>query len=148
GPTWFPIPFVTSVRFADLDRDGHVDLVAGLANVTNVGTVFWGRGGASFGDATALGMRRWNPLPGGTIATLAHDLNSDGYPDIAFVEPSSSRVPIYRNLRNRTFKEDAVLDFYDKAGAADPVAADFNGDGATDLAVAAENYGIQFFLGH
>ena len=115
------------VSIADLNMDGHLDLI-----VSNVGSnsisVFLGSGDGTFG------AMRETSVGDSPVGSAVADLNLDGIPDVAVAQLRSQTVSILLGIGNGFFhpRSDIALGGSPVAVAA----ADLNEDGAPDLAVA------------
>ncbi|MCS7022575.1 MAG: VCBS repeat-containing protein [Gemmataceae bacterium] len=131
-------PRITHVRIVDLDQDGRPDILASDAQHKRV---FWYR---------SVGPRQWQEIPlGGELNVPAGlavvDLDGDGDLDVVVavlgsVLPADDRIGQVVWLENRgtEFVDHIVLDHLRRVS--DVQAADFNGDGRPDLAVAVYGY--------
>jgi hypothetical protein len=129
----------SSIRSADFNGDGHLDLVV----VNNKDIPILGRGGVVIGSQPMAGtvsvllgngdgtfQAPRNAPAGSSPSQLAvGDFNGDGRPDFA-VSGSGSIVSVFTNAGAGNFSSSTIAGV---AGAL--VAGDFNGDGVTDLAV-------------
>jgi len=106
--------FSSPLKIADIDRDGHVDIIV-------QGTIYFGQGNFQFESAQFASL--FGPFAIG-------DLNNDGLPDIV------GGGMTLLNQGNRSFK--AILSNV-PSSADGPVLADFNGDGFLDLATFSGN---------
>lgn len=79
-----------SILAADLDRDGHLDLVV-LNEHSNDASLLFGQGDGTFADAVVLPTGKY---PDGLAIA---DLDSDGRLDLAFAETNSNAVTILLN---------------------------------------------------
>jgi len=109
-----PGVFSSPLKIADIDRDGHVDIIV-------QGTIYFGQGNFQFESAQFASL--FGPFAIG-------DLNNDGLPDIV------GGGMTLLNQGNRSFK--AILSNV-PSSADGPVLADFNGDGFLDLATFSGN---------
>ena len=113
---------------ADVDGDGHLDLVLGGDYLT---AIAWGRGDGTFDEPTYLSES-------GTMVQLqAVDLDGDGKLDIIRTAASTDNLYFYINQGSRTFGPRRLT-----TGQGKPrgfVAADLNGDGLVDLAVSSSS---------
>jgi len=117
----------TPVAFdiADLNGDGHLDLVTGGED--NAVRVIMGAGGGSFGAATTL-VNLVN-----YYAVDVVDLNGDGRPDILATDGVTTLVVLLHDAAatSWTATEVTVAD-----GATGIATGDWNGDGHMDVAIA------------
>ncbi len=120
-----PTPRPAAIAAADVNRDGRIDLVAANSGSDAI-SVLPGDGLGSFGPPTTHAVGR-KPL-----AIAAVDLTRDGAPEVVAANSDSHTFSLLLN-RSGTLASaprfDAGLD------PADAVSADFDRDGAADLAV-------------
>ncbi|MCC6451994.1 MAG: VCBS repeat-containing protein [Acidobacteria bacterium] len=122
-------------KFADLDGDGNLDVVAvngGQANPAPTMTIRYGSPGGKFGDAITTST----PLIGAALAV--GDLNQDGRPDIVIASYYENRIAVFRNVGGRRFTAGTVSippnpnsplrgEYFGLA------IGDFDGDGSNDV---------------
>ena len=122
-----------SVAAADLDGDADQDLAVANADSGNV-TILRNNGAGNFGEPAT------SPEAAGAVpfSVAAADLDGDGAQDLAVANEGSDDVTILRNLGAGNFAQPATSP--EAAGAVpfSVAAADLDGDGAQDLAVANE----------
>jgi len=112
------------LRVADMDNDGHVDLVALCREVDSV-RLHFNDGHAKFETEVTLPTRGngpWDLWPA--------DLNRDGYMDLAVVNTFTSDLVLFYNKGGRKFEP---VKLASAAGPMGVVAGDLNGDGWLDL---------------
>ena len=117
------------IRTADLDHDGHLDLVVANYLSDNL-SVFYGQGDGTFASQVLL------PVGMGPSGITVGDFNGDGRLDLAVSDTGSNDVEVLlRNGARRTFgaPQRAIA-------AGDPTlvsvtVGDLNGDGYRDLVV-------------
>ena len=85
-----------SVAVADLDGDGHPDVVAGNAGVSNTFSLLRGNGDGTLQSPRTFGV---GPAP---VHVLAADINGDGAPDLIFPLHDGARVVVYTNTPRPT----------------------------------------------
>ena len=148
-----------AVQLADLDGDGHLDLIAGASGVADehlVGDksfVVWGSLAGAYRDedVTLLATPGFVAAYGGgeVISTAVHDFNADGRPDIllgGYDDGSTRRGgPPWRGLQmlvnrgGRVFVDETRRRFGQSAWLAgegwhvEHRFFDFNGDGTVDI---------------
>ncbi len=126
-----PVDFSTSagplgLGTADLNGDGHADLVSSNASGANI-TVVLSNGDGTFGSPTAY------PASVGARSVAAADFNDDGYMDLAVANMQAHMVSIFTNLGDGTFgTADLVVSITNPRSVA---TGDFDVDGDMDLAV-------------
>lgn len=138
-PVDFPAEgFPWAVRSADLNGDGHIDLV--LTHGPGFG-VMLGHGDGTFAARTDYAT---GDSPRGlTIA----DFNRDGRPDIAVANMQSKNVTIRFGLGQGLFGDPIFVSI--PGVAFDATAGDWNGDGKEDLAISDATYGVvRIYLGN
>jgi hypothetical protein len=120
------------IAAADLKHDGKIDLVVANNNFQAPSTVsvLLSKGDGTFKSAVTY------PVGDGPAGVAIADFNGDGNADIAVANTASATVSILYGKGNGTFKPAQNLDFAANSLPVDVAAADFNGDGAPDLAVA------------
>ncbi|HKD82608.1 MAG TPA: VCBS repeat-containing protein [Candidatus Angelobacter sp.] len=113
------------LRAADMNNDGHVDVVAMCREVDSV-RVYFNDGKANFGHSVTLPTKGNGPWD-----LWVADLNRDGIMDIAIVNTFTSDLVVLYGQGNGKFAE--PLKIASGAGPMGVIAADVNGDGWLDL---------------
>jgi len=133
-PHYFSVKGVgpDGIAAADLSHDGKIDLVVANNNFQAASTVsvLLGKGDGTFKPTVNY------PVGGGPAGIAIADFNGDGKLDIAVANTGSSTVSLLYGRGNGTFKPAQNLNFAAGSLPISVAAADFNGDGAPDLAVA------------
>jgi subtilisin family serine protease len=126
----------TALAVADFDRDGKLDILAGVLGASTPGSLALLRG-----DGTGhFSPPRFSPQEAagnGFPQSLAvADLNGDGFPDVVETDSNSVAVLSLLNQRDGTFKM-AQLIYEGEASAGQfmlsTAIGDLNGDGCADL---------------
>jgi hypothetical protein len=124
---------------ADLNKDGHVDVVVGTTGSSNVNGFI-----TLLGDGTGkLGFPISAPADGNNppfvVQMSLADLNHDGLPDIVYADPNGdSGAWVFINQGDGTFKRSQLLIYGFPIGGVfvtGTAAGDLNGDGCGDVAV-------------
>jgi hypothetical protein len=135
---YFCIAPPCDIEAADVNLDGHLDLVAANGGSDSVG-VFWG-----FGDGTFTTIRTF-PSGGVSEAAAVGDVNGDGWPDIVTGNHEDSDLSVLMGNGDGTF---ARTGRYAVSGLPIDVAlADIDGNGHLDAIVAADPNRISVLRG-
>lgn len=120
-------------RLADVDGDGHVDIMAPGFHSDAV-NVLYGRGDGTFDQPTSV------PVGYGSADVAAVDANTDGKLDLVSLDSSVHALAVARNLGSRGFYTYANYAYQNAGGqgqgAGDMVSVDLNGDGKPDVVTA------------
>jgi len=125
----------SSLAAADLNGDGRADLVAVVDGRL---AVFLNDGTGRFQPPVALAT-------GAGPFTLG-DFDGDGHVDIAFANQTAYVVQVFSGNGDGTFRPPRTLAVPSPAYLLDVAAGDFDGDGATDLAVMLDQFTIGVHL--
>jgi adhesin/invasin len=113
----------SNVAVADMDGDGHPDILSACEDTQCPGQIFYGGGSYQFAPVTITNFE--SPF-------ILGDFNGDGKKDIA------TGSGTFLNTGNRTFQEVTQNNLPLETGALVAV-GDFNGDGKDDVAVNSTN---------
>ena len=148
NPASYPVgtsPTATAV--GDLDGNGKPDLVvanSGDPNTSDDGNVsiLLGNGDGTFQDSTSFnaGKNPWSIAVG--------DFNHDGKKDLAVVDGGEASVGILFGKGNGSFQPPVTYGISSSGYPAAIMAADLDGDGNLDLAVASGGDGMTILLGN
>jgi large repetitive protein len=125
GAESLPIALVA----ADFSGNGRLDLATGNAGSNDI-SVLMGKGDGTFEGSAA------NPVGIGTAAVTTGDFTGNGNLGVAVLNQGSDNVTILPGNGDGTFQQPLTVPLPLDSGASAIVAADFNGDGRTDLAIA------------
>lgn len=118
-----------SIRTADLDKDGHLDLFTANGSQSSTVSVLFGNGDGTFQPRRDFAVQAANNFP---TSAVAADFNGDGLPDLAASSQIDDVITILLNDGNRSFTSSGTVP---AGGLPQQLATgDFNNDGRADLA--------------
>lgn len=125
--------YPTSVAVGDFNSDGHADLTV-TNGMSNSLSVLLGNGDGTFQlhvdyETADLDVQTASD----PSSVVVGDVNNDGKPDLAVVNPYHNSVSVLLGNGNGTFQ--THVEYATGTGPASIVVGDFNGDSQTDLAV-------------
>jgi hypothetical protein len=121
---------IFSIAVADLDRDGHLDVVTANPFSSSVG-VMLGLGGGAFGPRQTIPVSSWRSQVRGAVAV---DFNRDGIIDLVTADSYAAAVSVLLGKGDGTFPQQRSFAVDEEPlGVA---VADVNGDGLPDIATA------------
>lgn len=130
GPSLPAVAGASFVVVGDFNGDGKLDLAV-CDNLSSV-TILLGNGDGTFASASG------SPIPVGNQpdAIIAADFNNDGKLDLAVANYADGTINLLLGNGDGTFTQAAASPYAVGHGPYQMAAADFNGDGKLDLAVA------------
>jgi hypothetical protein len=131
----------TSIALADVNEDGHLDIVTNDYRSDDV-RVALGDGHGGFGASTAYMPR--DGIQGETWGVAAGDFNGDGHIDIAAADINRHSVVWFTGDGTGRLSAESRLTL--PKPPLDIVAQDLNGDGLDDLAVTQSSGGVDVLL--
>jgi hypothetical protein len=117
----------SSIAAADLNGDGHIDLVVTNQNDNTV-SVFLGNGNGTFKNRTDFAV---GTAP---VWVSTGDFNGDGFLDLAVVNNTDNTVSVLNGVGDGSFQAQAVFPVGN--GPTSLAVADFNVDGRLDILAA------------
>jgi hypothetical protein len=120
---------LSAIVAGDFNADGKLDLAATDATGNTV-FILLGNGDGTFQSPKTF------PVGNDPTAMVVGDFNSDGKLDIAIANTGDGTITLLLGKGDGTFTQSSSSPYLVGPGAASLVAADFNGDGKLDLAVA------------
>ncbi len=132
----------------DLNKDGKPDIIVANAGSYEL-TIF--RNVATAGTINSSSLVRETSLPSdiGTRSLVIADFDGDGFNDVAAVSTSTSQLSIYKSMGSPggTITLNKLFPVATGTTPFGVAAADFNGDGKTDIAVANyDNNNVSVYL--
>jgi large repetitive protein len=127
---------VRSVAFTDFDTDEDLDVVT--AGGTRTPQVFLNNGDGTFGEPVSLPAGPGSPIRGRVVLRV-EDIHGDAHPDV--VSYAGAGFDVWHDSGHATFVASAISPVDRLEHGAGLTIADFNRDGATDIAVAGTDRG-------
>ena len=125
----FPYPeysFPSSIAIADIDQDGHVDLVT--TSMQGRIDIFPGSGDGTFGNVRSM------PCSGSAQNAVVGDLDRNGIPDMVVTRENKPSFLVYLGTGGGQFAN--PIDLPSGFGPVGVAIGDLNGDSNPDIAVA------------
>jgi hypothetical protein len=134
---------INAMALADLDRDGRVDVLAGLGPMPTDKSIAGGM--TSFMNTPDGHFGEGGPGDGSSTGIATADLNGDGRPDIVLVEQLHDRISVLLSRGDGTFMD--PLRFPCGSQPRGLALADFDADGNLDVATGLAA-GLSLLFGH
>jgi flagellin-like hook-associated protein FlgL len=140
GVQYSPSNLARQVRIADLNGDGHLDLVNSVWGATSSVVASFGNGDGTFKAGISY-----------STTAQTHDLrladfNNDGIIDVAVSTESSQAVNVLLGNSDGSFRAGNVIDVGSNAGHLE--VGDFNDDGVLDIISSGDGGVVSMLLGH
>jgi hypothetical protein len=130
------------IAAGDFNGDGRLDLATANISSNDI-SVLLGKGNGTFEEETA------NQVGEGTTSVVTGDFTGNGNLGLAVLNETSDTITILPGNGDGTFQAPLTVDLPAGSGATSIMAADFNDDGRTDLAVADNALDeVSIFLGN
>ena len=128
---------VRSVALTDFDTDEDLDIVTAGGNSTP--QIFLNNGDGTFGEPVALPVGPGPVIGGRAVVVRVADIHGDAHPDV--VTYAGGGFDVWHDAGHATFVPSALPAVDRLEHGAGLTIADFNHDGATDIAVAGTDRG-------
>ncbi len=129
--------FPSSIAAADLNGDTYPDLAVANRDSGTVSVLLWNNSTQQFGTSTSVGLPTGgSPTPASPSSVVAGVFNANGLEDLAVADEANNMVTLLINSGKGSFKASAASPYPVGSAPSALAAADFNGDGNFDLAVA------------
>ncbi len=128
-----------TVALADLDNDGHLDVIGGGSKPATI-TIWYGDGHGRLFEFQSL------PLTGDIRSVAVGDMDNDGYKDLVFsIQREEAGIRFWKNHAGRKWtRGNAPANAFGFEGAR---TADVNLDGFEDIIASGEPGGIKVWMG-